>query len=68
MQESLHLTRSRMQPYNKKIYNLENICKRMAIETTSNNKHENWVWKGISRDLGYEQKKKNKQNTHAGFG
>ena len=24
----------------------------MAIETTANNKHENWVWKGISRDLG----------------
>ena len=37
----------------------------MAIETTANNKHENWVWKGISRDLGYDQKKKqtNKQNT-----
>ena len=30
----------------------------MAIETTANNKHENWVWKGISRDLGYDQKKK----------
>ena len=40
----------------------------MAIETTANNKHENWVWKGISRDLGYDQKKKNKQNTHEGFG
>ena len=26
----------------------------MAIETTAKNKHENWVWKGISRDLGYE--------------
>ena len=35
----------------------------MAIETTAKNKHENWVWKGISRDLGYDQKKKNKQNT-----
>ena len=63
MQDSLHLTRSRMQPYNKKICNLENICKRMAIETTANNKHQNWVWKGISRDLGYDQKKKQTKHT-----
>ena len=35
----------------------------MAIEITANNKHENWVWKGISRDMGYEQKKKQTKHT-----
>ena len=31
------------------------------INRSANNKHENWLWKGISGDLGLDEK------THGGF-